>query len=75
MRVRLRICCLLVACLTLPVLSRAQSQESDNVVSVRELSIPAKARRDFEQGAERLLKNDAAGSLPRFQRAIAEFAS
>jgi tetratricopeptide (TPR) repeat protein len=45
------------------------------VVSVRELSIPAKALRAFAQGAEILERKDAAGSLPHFQRAIAEFAT
>ena len=45
------------------------------MVSVRELSIPRKALHDFRKGAELLAKQDAAGSLPHFQRAVAEFAS
>jgi tetratricopeptide (TPR) repeat protein len=44
------------------------------MVSVRELSIPRKALRAFQKGAELLAKQDAAGSLPHFQRAVAEFA-
>jgi tetratricopeptide (TPR) repeat protein len=75
MRTRLRVGWLLVACLTLPLLSRAQSQESRNVVSVRELSIPPKALRAFAQGNELLKRKDAEASLPHFQRAIAEFAN
>src|ERR1700694_2673914 len=75
MRTKLRIGCLLVACLCLPLLSRAQSPESGQVVSVRELSIPPKALHDFQKGAELLAKKDAAGSLPHFQRAVEEFAS
>ena len=43
-------------------------------VSVRELSIPPKALRAFEQGIELLAKKDAAGSLAHFQRAIQEYA-
>ena len=75
MRTKLRISCLLVACLCLPLLSRAQSPEPGQVVSVRELSIPPKALHDFQKGAELLAKKDAAGSLPHFQRAVEEFAS
>src|SRR5712692_7916251 len=74
MRTKLRISLLLVACLCLPLLSRAQSPESSNVVSVRELSIPPKALHAFQQGVKLLTKKDAAGSLPHFQRAVAEFA-
>lgn len=51
----------------------AQSPELRSVVSVRELSIPPKAHHAFQQGIERLAKDDAAGSLPHFQRAVAEF--
>jgi tetratricopeptide (TPR) repeat protein len=75
MRKQLRIVWLLAACLSLPLLSRAQSRESSDVVSVRELSIPPRARHAFEQGVELLAKKDAAGSLPHFQRAVAEFAT
>ncbi len=75
MKTKLRIIWLLVGCLSLPLLSRAQSLESSNVVSVRELSIPPKAHHAFEQGIELLARKDAAGSLPHFQRAVAEFAN
>ncbi len=71
---QLRIIWLLVALLSLPLLSSAQSTESKYAVSVRELSIPSKALRAYEQGALLLLRNDAAGSLPHFQRAVEEFA-
>jgi tetratricopeptide (TPR) repeat protein len=70
-----RIIWLLVGCLGLPLLSRAQSLESSAVVSVPKLSIPPKALQAFENGIDHLAKNDAAGSIPYFQRAIAEFAS
>jgi tetratricopeptide (TPR) repeat protein len=75
MRTRLRISWLLVASLCMPLLSRAQSPESPNVVSVRELSIPPKALHAFQKGVERLAKDDAAGSLPHFRLAVAEFAT
>jgi Flp pilus assembly protein TadD len=70
-----RIIWLLVGCLGLPLLSRAQSLESSDVVSIPKLSIPPKALQAFENGIDHLAKNDAAGSVPHFQRAIAEFAS
>ena len=75
MRTRLRISGLLIATLCMPLLSRAQSPESPNVVSVRELSIPPKALHAFQKGVERLAKDDPAGSLPHFQLAVAEFAN
>jgi tetratricopeptide (TPR) repeat protein len=74
MRTVVRTCWLLIACMCLPLHSSAQSQESNNAVSVRELRIPPKALRAFEQGIERLAKKDPAGSLPYFQRAISEYA-
>jgi len=64
-----------VACLCIPLLSRAQSPQTRTVVSVRELSIPPKAHRAFQKGIERLARDDAAGSLPHFPRAVAEFAT
>lgn len=73
MRTKLRISWLLAACLCWPLLSRPQSPKSSYVVSVRELSIPRKALHDFQKGAEILAKEEAAGSLPYFQRAVAEF--
>src|SRR5258708_32898023 len=75
MRTRFGMSWLLAACLCLPLLSRAQSPESNYVVSVRELSIPPKALRAFQKGVELLAKKDAARSVPQFQRAIAEFAN
>jgi tetratricopeptide (TPR) repeat protein len=75
MTTSLRISWLLVASLCMPLLSKAQSPKSPNVVSVRELSIPPKALHAFQKGVERLAKDDAAGSLPHFQLAVAEFAS
>jgi tetratricopeptide (TPR) repeat protein len=65
---------LLLACVCMPLHLSAQSQPSPYEVSVRELRIPPKAKRAFDQGLERLAKKDAAGSLPHFQQAIAEFA-
>jgi tetratricopeptide (TPR) repeat protein len=60
-----------------PLASAAQSQQasqqSRNVVSVHELSIPPKAQRAFEEGMKCLAKGDAATSLQHFQRAIAEY--
>ena len=74
MNKKFRVVWLLVGCLSWPLVSRAQSLESKNVVSVRELSIPPKALHAFDQGIELLARKDAAGSLPHFQRAIAQFA-
>lgn len=73
MKSNLRIRWALVACLCFPLLSRAQSTQTRNVVSVRELSIPRKALDAFNQGAELLVRTDAARSVPYFQRAIAVF--
>lgn len=58
----------------LPLHSSAQSEMPGSKVSVRELSIPTKALRAFEQGIDCLAKSDPAGSLPQFQHAISEFA-
>jgi predicted Zn-dependent protease len=54
-------------------LDRTNSTLSAELVSARELSIPSKARHAFQNGVQRLARNDFAGSLPQFQRAIAEF--
>jgi tetratricopeptide (TPR) repeat protein len=75
MRTIARLSWLLTAGLCLPILSMAQAPDPRYVVSARELSIPPKAFHDFQKGVERLAKDDAAGSLPHFQRAIAEFAT
>jgi tetratricopeptide (TPR) repeat protein len=74
MKSRLWITGLLFACMSVPFLATAQTQQSSNVVSIRELSIPPKALRAFEQGMEQLAKKDPAASLPYFQRAISEYA-
>ena len=42
-------------------------------VSVRELTIPDKARKEYEKGLKCLAKNDPAGSLAHFNRAAAAF--
>jgi tetratricopeptide (TPR) repeat protein len=65
---------LLIACFSVPLPSGAQAQQPGNVVSVRELLIPPKALRAFEQGIELLSKNDPAGGLRHFQTAVAEYA-
>jgi tetratricopeptide (TPR) repeat protein len=75
MMIRLRIAWLLVACLCMPLVSSAQSPQSHAVVSLRELSIPPKAVREFQKGIDRLEKEDASGSLPHFDRAIADFSN
>jgi tetratricopeptide (TPR) repeat protein len=54
--------------------SGAQAANTSNyVVSVQELKMDGKARKAFDQGTRLLLKGDPAGSLPYFQRAIAEY--
>src|ERR1700736_4017930 len=74
MRIELRTACLLVACfICSPLVLKAQSPESSQMISVMELSIPRKALHDFQKGVELLAKKDAAASLPHFQRAVAEF--
>ena len=44
-----------------------------SMVSVRELSIPEKARKAFTKGSLRLAAKDSAGSIGEFRRAIAAF--
>jgi tetratricopeptide (TPR) repeat protein len=46
---------------------------SNYSVSVRELKIPSKARDEMWKGLERITRNDAAGSLAHFQKAIQIF--
>jgi tetratricopeptide (TPR) repeat protein len=70
----LQIGCLLAALSSFPILVGAQSAEPRSSVSIRELSIPSKALREFDQGVSRLEKQDAAGSLLHFQRAVQEYA-
>jgi hypothetical protein len=50
---------LLTAFLLLPLVSTAQPSPSNSMVSVRELSIPAKAQDAFDKGALELAKNNA----------------
>lgn len=45
------------------------------VVSARELSIPPKVHKLFQEGLKRLAKKDPAGSLPYFQRAVTKLPS
>ena len=65
---------LFLACIIVSLPSNAQSEQSDYAVSVRQLRIPYKALRAYDQGMERLAKKDVPGSLQHFQRAIAEYA-
>ncbi len=74
MRIWVPTTCLLFACLCVPLGSPAQSRSSRYEVSVRELSIPAKAAHAYRQGVQCLAKKDAAASLSHFERAIGEFA-
>jgi tetratricopeptide (TPR) repeat protein len=75
MKTKLAIRWLVVACLWIPLLSRAQSPQTRSFVSARELRIPPKAHQAFLKGIERLARDDASGSLPHFQRAVAEFST
>jgi tetratricopeptide (TPR) repeat protein len=79
----------LLAALISPLTSLAQSDSAKNlsssassapganmseyVVSVQELKMSGKARKAFDKGARLLQKGDAAGSLPYFHQAIAEY--
>lgn len=56
-------------------LDRLDSERPAGLISARELSIPSKARRDFQSGVQRLARNDFSGSVPQLERAIAEFPS
>ncbi len=74
MGIKLHIGWLLTALLFYPPFTSAQTPKSSNMVSVRDLSIPAKAQKDFDKGVELLSKKDPAECFPSFQRAISEFA-
>ena len=50
-----------------------QTPRDSYTVSARELRIPGKARREFEKGLERLLKQDPAGSVSHFTKAAQAF--
>src|SRR3974390_352394 len=56
-----------------PLCLNGQSPLLSNTVSVRELSIPAKAYRLYCKGLELGAQKDSAGSIPYFDRAIAEY--
>jgi tetratricopeptide (TPR) repeat protein len=49
--------------------NRFLSSQTGSTVSVRELSIPPKARKAFQKGLARLAKKDPAGSLAHFKQA------
>jgi tetratricopeptide (TPR) repeat protein len=51
----------------------SQAQKSQYMVSVRELKIPGKAQSEFQKGLERLAKNDPAGSMSHFIKAVRAF--
>lgn len=54
----------------------ATAGQNGSLVSARELSIPPKASKEYENGMKsRLKKKDPAGSLSHFQRAVTEFPS
>lgn len=74
-----------LSCLLLPVVCHAQapsrlarSGPSDSAdygaTSVRELSIPERARRAFQKGTERIAAQDWSGSIAEFEKAIKAFA-
>ena len=79
------ICCCCLSCLFLPLACNAQSGSRPNfpnaswdtqlapTVSLRDLSIPDKARRAFQKGMERTAARDWAGSIPDFEKAIKAF--
>jgi tetratricopeptide (TPR) repeat protein len=65
---------LLLACICMTSHLSAQSQQPGYLVTLRELSVPPKALRDFAKGTELLAKNNPEASLLLFQRAISEYA-
>jgi tetratricopeptide (TPR) repeat protein len=50
-------------------------QRNGDTVSVRELRIPSKARDEYQKGLQRMAKNDAAGGLSHFKKAVQAFPS
>jgi tetratricopeptide (TPR) repeat protein len=74
-------CCF--SCLILPLVCCSQSRLTNGAtssagglgatVSVRQLSIPEKARQAFNKGTERLAAKDWVGCIPEFQKAIKAF--
>lgn len=73
MGTRFRIVVFVFAYFLAPFHSGAQSLGSNYTVSVRDLGIPARARSQFEKGAELLAKGNPAASLPFLDRATALF--
>jgi tetratricopeptide (TPR) repeat protein len=73
-RSRFSLSWLLLGLLFLPLHSSAQSPRPNFAVSVRDLSIPPKVLRAFQQGVDLLEKKDTTESLAHFQRAISEYA-
>lgn len=77
---RLLACCCLV-CLFTPIASLGQPKNTrsgspdlpDATVSVRQLSIPERARLAFNKGAQKLAAKDYGGSIAEFQKAIAAY--
>jgi tetratricopeptide (TPR) repeat protein len=51
----------------------AESRRNNDMVSLRELKVPAKAHNEFQKGLERLAKDDPAGVLNHFNKAIQLF--
>jgi tetratricopeptide (TPR) repeat protein len=48
----------------------AEARRGNDMVSVRDLKVPAKARYEFQKGLERLDKDDPAGALSHLNKAI-----
>ena len=59
--------------ITLRKLKNSLVDRGAYTVSVHDLKVPAKARREFEKGIARLQKNDAEGSLSHFKEATNAF--
>ena len=51
------------------------SGQTGYLISVRELSVPSKARKEFQKGLQSRAGNDLAGSLRHFRRAVEDFPS
>jgi Tfp pilus assembly protein PilF len=59
--------------ITLRKLKNSLADRRAYTVSVHDLKVPVKARREFEKGVARLQKNDAEGSLSHFKEATNAF--
>jgi len=51
----------------------AESRRNNDMVSLRDLKVPAKARNEFQKGLERLAKDDPAAALSHLNKAIQLF--